>query len=308
MKNHITNDDHPLISIIIPVFNRKQLVLEAVQSALDQTFRHVEVVVVDDASDDGTYEVLKTIESSIVLLRHKKNKGQAAARNTGINACSGKYVLFLDSDDRLEPDAIETLWSLFQPLEKKNKLWGVCYGKRLTCDSALSPVKTKPKKYYSGFILPYLLKENIVRTGTYIVRKSILEETGGFKEDLVVKEDLLLLFYIAVRYKFLFADRFISKFRRHSGPRARDNYLKILEQGTKHLDYFLNAHPDTFSHSDRIISRSYSEEHLKLAKIAWRLSLNKQYLHHWKKMCFLKKMYLVNPKYMLRALISAVKS
>jgi len=309
MNDFFPDDELPLISIIIPVYNRKDLVQEAVQSALKQSYRAVEVVVVDDASDDGSYDVLKRFLPVIVLLRHEHNRGQSAARNTGIKACKGRYVLFLDSDDTLEPDAIEVLWSAFKRLEPDKEQWGLCYGKRLTCDKELNPVKTTPKKYHSGSVLPYLIKDNIVRTGTYLVKKSVLDEVGGFYEGMVVKEDLLLLFNIAKRYRFYFVDHYISRFRRHPGHRARDSYNKILEQGVLHLDCFFENDFESGMHlTAKLKKRAYAREHLQMTKIAWRLSQYKQYLFHWKKMCLYRKTCLIYPEYAFRAFFSVLKS
>lgn len=300
-------DRFPVVSIIIPVYNRKKLVVEAVESALEQTYPNVEVVVVDDASNDGTEQILKTFHSSISLIRQPQNTGQSAARNKGIAACRGEYVLFLDSDDTLESDAIQTLWSILKSLEEKNSTWGVIYGKRLTCDAEMNPVKTRARKYHSGSILSHLLLDNIVRTGTCLIRKTILEEMGGFKEDLVVKEDLLLYLSIAARYNFFFVDKYISKYRRHSGPRARDNHEKILEQGTRHLDYFFAGNLRLPFEAEILKRRVYANEHISLARTAWRLDLPNLYLTHWKAAYSYQKRFFFHPKHFFRAMLCLTK-
>jgi len=241
------------------------------------------------------------------LFRNRLNRGPAASRNAGIKACRGEYLLFLDSDDALEPDAIETLWQALHTKEQQDKTWGVAYGKRLTCDSGLNPVKTKPKKYHTGWILAYLLQDNIVRTGTYLVKKSIVIGVGGFLENLFDHDDLLLCYLIAARYKFVFVDQYISKFRRHAGTRVRNNYQKVLNQKTAHLDYFFKESAALEPGVLKLKNKIYAIEHLKMAKMAWRASLPEEYLFHWKKILFYNKFYLLHPKYAARALISAFK-
>ncbi|MBL0716453.1 MAG: glycosyltransferase family 2 protein [Desulfosarcina sp.] len=307
MDKSLVDDRLPLISIIIPVHNREKYVQTAIKSALNQTYPEIEVVVIDDASDDDTYEALEALRLPIVLLRNKLNKGPAASRNAGIRACRGEYLLFLDSDDALESDAIETLWQALHTKELQDKTWGVAYGKRLTCDSKLNPLKTKPKKYYTGSILPYLLQDNIVRTGTYLVKKSVVLEVGGFLEDLFDHDDLLLCYLIAAKYKFVFVDQYISKFRRHAGVRVRNNYQKVLNQGIAHLDYFFKETGDLEPGILKIKNKIYAIEHLKMAKMAWRASLPTEYLFHWKKVLAYNKVYLLHPKYTARALISVFK-
>jgi len=301
------NDRLPLISIIIPVHNRKAYIQTAVKSALGQTYPNIEVVVIDDASDDDTCEALEALRLPIVLLRNKLNKGPAASRNAGIKACRGEYLFFLDSDDALESDGIKILWQALNAKELQDKTWGVAYGKRLTCDSALNPVKTKPKKYHTGWILAYLLQDNIVRTGTYLVKKAIVQEVGCFMEDLFDHEDLLLCYLIAARYKFLFVDHYISRFRRHAGVRVRNNYQKVLNQTIVHLDYFFQKSAALEPGVLKLKNKIYAIEHLRMAKIAWRASLPEEYIFHWKKILSYNKFYLLRLKYAVRALISAFK-
>jgi glycosyltransferase involved in cell wall biosynthesis len=292
-----------LISIVIPVFNRRDLVMQAVESALRQSYPNTEVVIVDDGSTDGTYENLKRLKTDIHLYR-QPHKGQSAARNLAWRSCKGDYVIFLDSDDVLEKDAIQSLWHNLLIAEKNSPTWGVSYGKMLTCDNNLKPVKVKPKKYYDGTILPYLFFDNFVRMGTYLVRKSILQEIGGFKEDLHLNEDRLLLFSIAIRYKFIFVDRIVVRYRRHTASRARNDTKMILYQGTKHLDYFFRETREISQSIRKVKNRVYAKEHLQLAKVAWRNDLSKTFLYHWREAYSYRKIFFLYPKYLLRAVFS----
>jgi glycosyltransferase involved in cell wall biosynthesis len=93
---------NPKVSIIIPCFNDAAFIEQSVKSALDQTYVNKEVIVVDDGSNQKTKAVLKSLEPKINLLITQENKGTSAARNTGIEAATGKYILVLDSDDYFE--------------------------------------------------------------------------------------------------------------------------------------------------------------------------------------------------------------
>jgi len=94
------SEKQPLVSVIIPTFNRAELVRRAVLSVLGQSYVNLEIVVVDDASTDSTGDVIQQIDDSRVrYLRLEKNCGPAGARNAGVNLASGDFVTFLDSDD-----------------------------------------------------------------------------------------------------------------------------------------------------------------------------------------------------------------
>ena len=98
------------VSVIVPVYNGARVVLEAIQSALDQTAPSLEVLVVDDASTDGTPPLLKSIRDSRVrVLRWERNRGPAAARNLAVSRSNGEWVAFLDADDWMEPGRIARL-------------------------------------------------------------------------------------------------------------------------------------------------------------------------------------------------------
>jgi glycosyltransferase involved in cell wall biosynthesis len=106
-----------LISIIIPAYNCSKTLSRAVRSALRQTYRNIEIIVVDDGSTDGTTELCDTIasEDQRIQVIHKKNGRQASARNAGLRVSKGQYILFLDSDDEYVPNLCETVLKAIEP-------------------------------------------------------------------------------------------------------------------------------------------------------------------------------------------------
>ncbi len=97
----------PLVSIIIPTYNDRSAVTEAVDCSLNQTYVNREVIVVDDGSTDGTDRLLREEYKDRIIFVRQANKGPGAARNTGVRRASGKYLQFLDADDLLDPEKIE---------------------------------------------------------------------------------------------------------------------------------------------------------------------------------------------------------
>jgi len=101
-------EKRPLVSVIIPVFNRAKALAEALRSVAEQTFSDWEAVVVDDCSSDGSADVALQVgrQGKVRVIRHERNQGPSAARNSGILAARGRYVSFLDSDDSWHPEKL----------------------------------------------------------------------------------------------------------------------------------------------------------------------------------------------------------
>lgn len=99
-----------LVSVIIPTFNSSAYIAETLASVLSQTYAEIEVIVVDDASSDRTVDAVKAFaDQRIKLVRHGRNRGPGAARNTGMAAAQGRWVAFVDSDDQMKADRVEKL-------------------------------------------------------------------------------------------------------------------------------------------------------------------------------------------------------
>lgn len=129
-QNKIENSNKlPKISVILPTYNRASLLPRAIKSVLNQTFKDIELIIVNDASTDNTDEVVKSFnDERIVYIKHKENKRPFAAMNTGFDMMRGEYVIGLMDDDEFLPDALETISNKFDELSPKgNKiLWFDC--------------------------------------------------------------------------------------------------------------------------------------------------------------------------------------
>src|SRR5258705_10332336 len=98
----------PKVSVIIPTYNRAECLRSAITNVLNQTFQDFEIVVVDDSSQDHTREVVNSLDDKrIKYIRHERNKGVAAARNTGVSNAKGDYIAFLDDDDEWFPEKLK---------------------------------------------------------------------------------------------------------------------------------------------------------------------------------------------------------
>ena len=106
-ESHNASMNYPVVSVVIPTYNRACLLGRAIQCVLNQSFQDIEVIVVDDASQDNSADIVNSLDDSrIKYLRHEKNRGGSSARNTGIKAARGEYIAFLDDDDEWMPTKI----------------------------------------------------------------------------------------------------------------------------------------------------------------------------------------------------------
>ena len=105
---------NPLISIVIPTYNREKLILETLETVFDQTYKNYEIIVVDNASTDSSVKMLREFEKDgkLTLIANEHNLERARARNKGFKAAKGDFLTLLDSDDFMAPDRLETLLAL----------------------------------------------------------------------------------------------------------------------------------------------------------------------------------------------------
>ncbi len=176
----------PLVSVVIPTRDRADLVGKAVGSALGQTLRDIEVIVVDDGSRDNTREAVKSFgDPRVVYVRHRASRGGSAARNTGITSARGNYIAFLDSDDEWLPEKLERQVSKIAAASADVGIvytgyWIVGNGNR-----ELGPVPGK-----KGYIFEdELLTDYVSPTSCVLVKKRCFERVGGFDESLPARQD-----------------------------------------------------------------------------------------------------------------------
>jgi glycosyltransferase involved in cell wall biosynthesis len=185
----------PLVSVIIPTYNRGWIIKEAINSVLDQDFSDFELIVVDDGSDDDTREVLGTYANSITVL-HQSNRGVSAARNRGIADASGRLIAFLDSDDLWLPGKLKTQVKFFEEnadamINQTQEIW------------IRNGIRVNPKKRhhkFSGMIFERSLALCLVSPSAVMIKKSLFEAVGVFDENLPACEDYDLWLRISCRY------------------------------------------------------------------------------------------------------------
>ncbi len=204
------------VSIIIPAYNSREYIGKAIESATSQSFKNIEIFVVDDGSTDGTKDAVESyIRDSKIRYIHQENKGPAAARNLGISKSSGEFIAFLDADDIWLPDKLEQQMPLFDDPEvalvfSDTEIFG---------DGFPFKKHSEFSRFARGDVYAKLIMGNFIPTSSVVVRRVAMDEAGGFDEDkkISIGEDYFLWLMIARKYKFDFSPESLVKYRIHGG-------------------------------------------------------------------------------------------
>jgi glycosyltransferase involved in cell wall biosynthesis len=177
-----------LVSVVIPAYNRAKVLYFSLDSVVSQTYKNLEIIVVDDASNDDTAGIVAMYikkDSRVRYVKHENNKGGSAARNTGIECSNGEFIAFLDSDDAWYPKKIETQLRIFT----ENPSLEIIFS---SSDETKYPSNTLIRRRIIKNSTPLkdLYKENIFgTTSSVICRATLLREIGGFDTSLKSAQD-----------------------------------------------------------------------------------------------------------------------
>lgn len=164
-----------LISIIIPCYNDEEFIFQSVTSALKQTYSNFEVIVVDDGSNNETKRILKTLQPHVSRIITQENKGQSAARNTGISIAKGEFIFVLDSDDFVEPTFCAKAVKILSTNSEVKIV--SCFSNLIYEDKHVELYKPR-----GGTIENFLFKNSVL--GTSMFRKDDWSQVGGYDETM----------------------------------------------------------------------------------------------------------------------------
>ncbi len=236
--------EQPLVTIVIPTYNRLGFVQQAIASVLAQTYTYWELIIVDDGSEDGTDDAIKSMNDKRIKLLELNHSGNIAfLRNRGVKEGSGEWLAFLDSDDLWVPKKLEIQ---LNNLIDEGRQWG--YGGFELMNSEMQPIPNKAGLYrpVSGWIAKEVLStEASVNIGTLMLKRSFFEEAGGFNEDteLLYREDYELVIRLALKAEVLAVPDLLIRVREHNG-RSTSTYKYGNDRTAAVYKHFLQTHPD----------------------------------------------------------------
>ena len=165
--------NHPLISVIIPLYNKEECIVKTIESITKQDYDDYEIVVVDDGSTDGSVALIQSLNNDKIKIYKKENGGPASARNYGVENATGKWGLFLDADDSLEPGSLKILEGL---VHKEPKCEFFCCNHYIQADNKKILFSTKFKEgYIRDNFFAYQTKRIRPRAGAALFSMSLLK-------------------------------------------------------------------------------------------------------------------------------------
>ena len=208
----------PVISVVIPLYNKEKYIARALGSVLAQTFTDYEVIVVDDGSTDMGAETVRSVarECRAISLVSQENAGPSSARNRGIREAKGEFIALLDADDKWHPDFLAETFRLARAYPDA--------GMVAANYTVVSPSGSRdmavdknilPRVFLEGIVdEPFELwkKASFLFTSSLLLRKSALDRVGLFCENIRTGEDLHLWVRLALRYPVVFVSRSLATY------------------------------------------------------------------------------------------------
>jgi glycosyltransferase involved in cell wall biosynthesis len=280
---------HPTVSVIVPAFNAKPWIAEALTSVLSQTVPPGEVIVVDDGSTDGTPEAVRQFGSSVRYER-RANSGAGAARNLGLRLAKGEYVAFLDADDLWLPEKLEKQLNLFSA--NPDIAWAYCdsyiFSDR---EPGVMTRVGRHLKLRDGYIFESLLLGDFIASPTPIVHRDVFARVGGFVQQpswVVFAEDWDMWLRIAQHHPVGLVNEPLTKYRLTPSGKSRSaagpwRHMVVMEvvnraiRGNPAVSAGLAKrarHRACLSSAERMIARQETEEarNVILAALSYRVS------------------------------------
>jgi glycosyltransferase involved in cell wall biosynthesis len=234
------------ISLIIPVYNAEKYLKECIESVQNQTFTDIEIICIDDGSTDSSKEIIKTYgkEDSRIQYFYQENQGPGPARNKGIKEASGEYISFLDSDDLLKKDTLDTTYKLAieenldlvlfngtpiyesKDIEKKHKVYTDYYKRKNTYEEVLLGEELLTKQVNNSDFLPHV--------GFQLIKKTLIINNDNFFIEALHEDNIFTI------KNFLFAERVFHINKEFYIRRLRENSIMTSEMTVRNVHgYFL---------------------------------------------------------------------
>jgi glycosyltransferase involved in cell wall biosynthesis len=213
------------VSVIIPTYNMGNFILKSINSLLNQTYKNIEIIIIDDGSTDNTYKIIKQIKKKNIKYIRQNNKKNSAARNTGIKNAKGEYIIFLDADDDLPLKSIEYRVKFLE----NNKNVDCVYGKtayinknnKIRCIKQ-SKQNIKPLDFFTAGKVPFIPM-------TLMYRKKIFKKIGLFDETIFRSQDADFCYRCIINLNINGINKIVYNYHKYSHTFKKRIYFNFLQ-------------------------------------------------------------------------------
>jgi glycosyltransferase involved in cell wall biosynthesis len=278
-----------LVSVIIPCFNSEKWIEFTLDSVSQQSYKNIEIIIVDDGSTDDTGTIINNYSSEIKYI-YKNNEGPSAARNTGLKIAKGEYIAFLDSDDLWDHEKVKKqvdymdnhkeialVFNNVNVINEENKIQYITNKK--------VPINK------NELIRDLYLGKIGMNTPTIMIRSSVLEEVTGFEESLKRREDHYLMMEIADKFPVYFMEDSLTSVRVNSKSISRTTKPdELLELYSPFLEKTVEKFPFLKEYKNTAYSRIYNS----ISRGCWKLDNKKDALKYIIKSISLRPLFPLN--------------
>jgi glycosyltransferase involved in cell wall biosynthesis len=229
----------PKVSVNICCYNAESFIAETINSVLKQTFADLEIIVIDDGSQDKTGQIIKSITDPRIKYVYQENKGLSRSRNIAIGLSAGEYIALLDHDDVWLPDKLELQVALLESAPNIGLVYSDSYF--INDKGITSGTFFDFKEPYKGSVTCPLFLGNFIPCLTTVMRKRILTGIELFRTDLTITEEYDLFLRLSIRTQFDFVNRPLAKYRVHATNTSRNMQKGVFEE-TAVLEHFYHDH------------------------------------------------------------------
>lgn len=299
----------PLVSVVIPVYNREKTILRALNSVLRQTYSNIEVIVVDDGSTDSTAQIVSNCaDERVRLIRLSNNQGANKARNTGISKAKGEYIAFQDSDDEWLTDKLEKqLAYMLKTAAKAVYCPYILYDEGKTC---IVPKDYMNENICEKNVAETLKKGNVASTQTLMIKRELFSKIGMFDADMKRLQDYeFVIRLVKKEYLGYVKEPLVKVYRMEQSITSNrhlvlEAYTKILEKHSDFVDintvfrrYLWNAEAlwngqIHWSEFDKIVELISKSEKGITREECYKTAIQYFYNQDWMKMNVLTDWYL----------------
>ena len=245
----------PKVSIIVPVYNSEKFLKKCIESMINQTYKDIEIIIIDDGSKDNSREIIQEYQNkdSRIKYLYQKNSGQAVARNNGIKVSIGEFISFLDSDDYIDTEMIEKLYN--KAIKENTDI--------VVCD-ALKVYDDRPSEILKGlkFEISDIKKKYIISSagpwGKLIKKNTITENNLFFKENIIYEDFAVVPAYALFAKKISYIEEPLYLYYQRVGSTMnQESYNKKFEDIFVAYDNLTNIFKDAKQYDDYIEEFKY---------------------------------------------------